>query len=136
MAEFITMFALFYLGIFVAAAVLFVSQIILGVAIDRDAKNLGLDYGTLFLVLTILFGGLPAAIYLIVRSGSAAAPDLPDFTASAKSAKASIITYIISLVLMLVCVFGLMFLVFSNIDLLMELESSGYSAHYSYSIEM
>ncbi len=92
-----------YLGMMVAALLVFVAQILLGVAIKNDADALGLRCGTAFLILTIFFGGIPAAIYLVFRSNAARELDVPAFSNSPGLAKTSIILYIIGFALSILC---------------------------------
>lgn len=97
-----------YLGILASAALLFGSQIALGISIKRDATALGITSGTAFMVLTILFGGIPAAIYLAVRADIAKDMDVAAISNAPKSAKTSIVLYIISLVVALLCVWSML----------------------------
>lgn len=96
------------LGLFIAVVLAVVGHIMLAISIYKDAQCLGIGCGALFLVLTILFGSIPAIIYLIVRSSYDAAENA-HFTSSSRFAKTSIILSLIGVFLMLV-----LFLVFFN----------------------
>ncbi len=92
-----------YLGMMGAALLVFIGQILLGVSIKNDADALGLNCGTAFLILTIFFGGLPAAIYLAFRSNKARELDVPAFSNSPSQAKIAIILYVIGFALSMLC---------------------------------
>ncbi len=91
-------FFLFYFLIMAASALSIVAQILIGVAINRDAHALGLPQGKLFMILTIFLGGIPAGIYFIIRSNKIVSEGGANFAPSAKMAKVGMILYIISFV--------------------------------------
>ncbi len=90
------------LGLFAAVILTVVGQIMLAVAIYRDAQSLGMGGAVLFLVFTILFGSITAIIYLIVRSSYDTVPENADLLSSSRMAKISIILTVIGVLLMLV----------------------------------
>lgn len=50
-----------------------IGDIMLGVGIKRDADAIGAPKGTLFMLLTIFLGSIPAIVYACVRSSAAKA---------------------------------------------------------------
>ncbi len=97
---------LFYVLLFVASSLSIVSQILLGVAVNRDAIALGLPQGKAFAILTAFFGGIPAGIYFVIRSNKIISEGGANFAPSSKMARTSITLYFISIVLLILFLFG------------------------------
>ncbi len=99
-------FFIYYFIMMGVSSLAIVSQILIGVAINRDAHALGLTQGKMFMILTIFFGGIPAGIYFIIRANKIVSEGSADFNPSAKMAKTGLILYIISTVLAIALLFG------------------------------